>query len=60
MTDRPTFRCGLDITGTEFGEWQGVMRTDDEIIEFRSVLELLQLIRAKAGPPLHCWNDQCM
>ncbi len=46
MNKGTVFRCGLDITGTEHGEWQGVLRTDDKTREFRSVLELLSFINA--------------
>ena len=50
MDEKPIFRCGLEITGTEHGEWQGVLQTDDATKNFRSVLELLQLIRAEVTP----------
>lgn len=56
MNEKPIFRCGLDITGAVHGEWQGVLRTDDETCEFRSVLELLHLIQSRAGPPLPDWK----
>ena len=39
------FRYGLTITGAERGEWQGLLENDGEIREFKSVIELLRLIR---------------
>lgn len=52
MEKRPIFCCRLEITATERGEWQGVMRTGDETQAFRSMLELLRLIRSETGPAL--------
>ena len=51
MNEKPVFRCGLEITGAEHGEWQGVLRTDGEAKPFRSVLELLRLLQSGVGPP---------
>jgi hypothetical protein len=51
MYKKPFFRCGLEITGSEHGEWQGILQTDDENLKFCSVMELLSLIRSRAGPP---------
>ena len=52
MDDTPIFRCGLEITGTERGEWQGKLLSDGGAAEFNSVLELLRLIQSEAGPPM--------
>ena len=58
MGDGPVFRCGLEITGAGHGEWQGVLRTEEGEKPFRSVLELLRLIQAAAGPPLPGWKKE--
>ena len=58
MSEKSIFRCGLEITGTEHGEWQGMMRTDNETQTFQSVLELLRLIQSQAGPPLPEWKKE--
>jgi len=50
MNEKPVFRCGLEITGAEHGEWQGVLRTDGETKPFHSVLELLRLLQSGVGP----------
>jgi len=55
MDGKSVFRCELEITGTEHGEWQGAVHTDAGKQEFRSVSELLRLIHAEAGPPLNQW-----
>ena len=57
MNEKSAFRCSLEITGTEHGEWQGTLQTDDETWAFRSVMELLRLIQAQAGPPLPGWDS---
>jgi hypothetical protein len=49
MDEKPIFRCGLEITGTEHGEWQGRLQTDDAIQDFRSALKLLHLIHAEVS-----------
>lgn len=51
MNHRAIFQCGLEITGTEHGEWQGILHTDDGDKPFRSALELLRLLRSAVGPP---------
>jgi hypothetical protein len=58
MNNETVFRCGLDITGTEHGEWQGVLRTDDGAALFGSVLELLNLLQAKIGPDMPDWEKR--
>jgi hypothetical protein len=58
MKDQPVFRCALDISGAEHGEWQGVLRTDGETREFQSVMELLRLIQSEAGPSLTDWQNK--
>lgn len=37
----------LTVTGTEHGEWQGVLRTGTEERPFCSVLELLRAIESQ-------------
>jgi len=59
MDEKPIFRCGLEITGIEHGEWQGRLQTDDATENFRSVLELLRLIHAEVPAPSAIeWNKQ--
>ena len=58
MREEPVFRCGPEITGAGHGEWQGVLRTDGGAMPFRSVPELLCLIRARAGPSLPGWDPE--
>ena len=36
---------GLTITSTENGEWQGWLENDEGMRPFRSVMQLLRLIR---------------
>lgn len=50
----------LTITGTENGEWQGrVTGGDGETAEFRSVLELLKVLRSRLGEPAApAWRPQ--
>lgn len=46
MKEQPyLFRYSLTITGTEHGEWQGVLENDGETRRFESVLQLLRFIR---------------
>ena len=58
MNNESIYRCGLEITGTERGEWQGVLRTGGEEKPFRSVLELLCMIQSEAGPPMPDWETK--
>lgn len=51
-------KTGLDITGTENGERQGVLRTDETTRSFQSVLELLDIIRSQTGPELAGWTKK--
>lgn len=56
MKEQPhLLRYCLTITGTEHGEWQGVLENDSETRQFKSILQLLKLIhqdelRQKGSP----------
>jgi hypothetical protein len=49
MEKKPIFCCGMEITGTEHGEWQGTLRTEDGVRAFHSVLELILMINSDVG-----------
>lgn len=57
MEENAVLCCKLEITGTEHGEWQGFLQTDDKTQEFHSVLELLCLIQSRVGPPSIGWKE---
>ena len=49
MNEKPVFRCSLEITGTEHGEWQGTLQTDDETWAFRSVMQHIERTGIHSG-----------